>query len=335
MNKQGLINNSTAKTRSVFTKKKSTNMLFALSLLCSSAASAVHFEDEPSSVSNKATSNYQTVFNAAVQGDVLTLRKALGAVNKTETLFTEFQQQKLAIMLEIINENTDDTTTLLTKFTAENSTNAEALIFAGEIWKQLSKQVGFFSFFETIEKGLNAHIKAFELSPNNDYYRSLAGSSYTQIDSDNKPKQRALLTGYSAPNSGYHLIALMDMAQNDRNHELMVELAEKALKSSAKNTLVIERAAQAFWTAGNVERAQNTFLKACLLPAPKDIYRHTWQYSCYLAGHLALNETKEYQQGIIALTHLLSINRLNTSFNQDVKELNADLLKKVKERESS
>jgi tetratricopeptide (TPR) repeat protein len=331
MNKLWLMNNSITVTRASFKKVKGINVLFALSLLCSNISYAALFEDESVNLSNKEISSYQMVFNAAIQGDALTVKKSLDLARSSKNLLSIIQQQQLTIMLGVINEETDDTITLLTQFITEHSANAEALIFAGEIWKELSKQVSFFSFFGTIEKGLKAHIQAFELSPDNDYYRSLAGSSYTQIDSDNMPKQRALLTDYKVPNNGYHLIALMDMAQNDRDHDLMVEFAEQALKSSASNTLVIERAAQAFWTAGNVERAQNTFLKACLLPAPKDIYRHTWQHSCYLAGYLALNETEEYQQGIEALTHLLSINKLDTPFNQEVKDVRKDLLfKKAK-----
>jgi tetratricopeptide (TPR) repeat protein len=330
MNMQWLTKYPITLTSTVFTKKKSTSILIALSLLCSNTGNAMLFEGGPNAESNKTMGRYQTVFNAAVQGDAVAVKKTLDLSQGSNVGLSKIQQQQLTIMLGIINKDTDKTTDLLTEFTAEHSTNAEAQIFAGVIWRQLAKQVSFFSIFGTVEKGLEAHVKAFEINPENDYYRALAGSSYTQIDSDNIPKQRALLTGYKAPNSGYHFIALMDMAQNDRDHDLMVEWAEKALKESASKTLVVERAAQAFWTAGNVERAQNTFLKACLLPAPKNILRHTWQNSCYLAGYLALNETEEYQKGIEALTHLLSINKMDTSFNQDVKDVKKDLLIKTK-----
>jgi len=330
MNKPRSIDTLTTVTKLTFGKIISKSLLFSLPLFCSSVTYAAPFEEELNSVNNKTTSTYQSVFNAAVQGDALSVERALSSAGNKEGGLTEFQQQKLAIMLGVINEDTDQTLDLLAELISTKKNNAEAHIFAGEVFKHVAKQVGFFSFFGTIEKGLEAHVKAFELSPNNDYYRALAGSSYTQIDSDNLPKQRSLLTGYKAPNTGYHFIALMDMAQNDRDHDLMVELAEKALKESVSNTLVVERAAQAFWTAGNVERAQNTFLRACLLPAPKDIFRYTWQHSCYLAGYLALNETEKYQQGIEALTHLLSINKMNTPFNQEVKDVKKDLLIKTK-----
>jgi hypothetical protein len=79
---------------------------------------------------------------------------------------------------------------------------------------------------------------------------------------------------------GFYLLALMDMAQNDGDHELLVKLAEKAVNSKENNTLLIERAAQAFWTAGDIERAQQIFSKACLLPLPNDVFRFKWQYSC-------------------------------------------------------
>lgn len=279
---------------------------------------------------------YQDVFNAAVQGDAASVKAAL-SISSSNTdekshslnLMTDIQKQQLTIMLGIINKNTDETIEQLTKFTAEQSDNATALIFAGTAWKQLSKQLSFFSFSKTYEKGLRAHIRAFELTPDNEHYRALAGSSYTQLDSDNKPKQRELLSGYKNPNSGYHLLAQMDMAQNERDHKLLVVLANKAVNTDQTNILVIERAAQAFWTADKVERAQKTFLSACLLPPPEDVFRYTWQNSCYIAGHLALNETKAYQQGIDALTHLLSINTLDTEFNQEAKDMIESLKEKL------
>ena len=304
--------------------------LFTLLLTCLSIFSSALFASDLKSENHQTITPYETLFNAAIQGDALTLKTGLDLALNSNEVLSNFQHQQLTIMLGIINEKTDDTIDLLEQFTDENSKNPEALLFAGTAWKQLSKQGSFFSYFKTIKKGLNAHILAFELSPDNDFYRSLAGSSYTQIDIDNKPKQRALLADYKTPNSGFHLVALMDMAQNDRKNSLLLKLAEKVLNSTEDNLIVIERAAQAFWTGDDIKRAQQMFFKACFLPAPNNMYRYTWQNSCYLAGHLTLNETKEYQLGIDALTHLLSINKLSTPFNNDAKEMKADLLKKAK-----
>lgn len=276
-------------------------------------------------VNHQTTATFQMIFNHAVQNDINAIKKGLSATSS----LSEYEKTQLTIMLGVINEDTDKTEEYLTKFTLENNDNPDGLIFAGVIWKSLSRQVGFFSFSSTYQKGLNAHIRAFELEPDNEHFRSLAGSSYTQIDSDNKPKQRALLAGYKNKQQGFHLVAQMDMAQNDRDHDLLVELAKTALHTSSTNVLVVERAAQAFWTAGNVEQAQQTFLKTCLLPAPTDIFRYTWQHSCYLAGYLALNETYAYQQGNAALTHLLTINKQNTTYNQEVQGMKNQIMKKL------
>ena len=273
---------------------------------------------------------YQHIFNAAIQGDAKTIKIGL-AKTAEQYNFSDNERAKLSIMLALINENEDKTEQLLTQFTTDNNDNAQALIFAAIMWQRLSKKMGIFSYYKTYKKGLNAYIRAFENEADNDLYRSLAGSAYTMLDSDNKEKQRELLTGYRDKDKGFHLVASMDMAQNDRDEQLLLTFAEKAMNAHNNNMLVIEQAGQAFWTAGNVDKAQQAFQKACLLPAPTNIFRYTWQDSCYLAGQLALNDTNEYKKGNEALAHLLTINGLDTSFNQEIREMKSELDKKLTE----
>jgi hypothetical protein len=63
---------------------------------------------------------------------------------------TLIQRNILEIMLGALDENTNDTVNLLTAFTKYYN-NAEALIFSGVVWKQLSKQVVFFHIQKRIE----------------------------------------------------------------------------------------------------------------------------------------------------------------------------------------
>jgi tetratricopeptide (TPR) repeat protein len=275
-----------------------------------------------------ATTPYQYIFNAAIQGDKATIKNGLAKTGMKYN-FSESQRTKLSIMLALINENEVRTEELLTQFTADNKNNAQALIFAAVMWKRLSRQMGIFSYHKTYKEGLKAYIQAFEVEPDNDLYRSLAGSSYTMLDSDNKEKQRALLTGFKEKEQGFHLVALMDMAQNDKDDELQLAFAERSINSQSNNVVMIEQTAQAFWSSGNKHKAQQAFQKACLLPAPIDIFRYAWQNSCYIAGQLALNDTNEYKIGIDALTHLLTINELDTPFNQEIREMKGELIGKL------
>jgi len=121
------------------------------------------------------------------------------------------------------------------------------------------------------------------------------------------------------------------MAQNDGDNELLLAFAEKAMNLQNNNVLVMEQVGQAFWTAGNTNKAQQAFQKSCLMPAPTNVFRYTWQDSCYLAGQLALNDTDEYKQGNDALAHLLSINVLDTLYNQDIREMKKELIEKLTE----
>jgi hypothetical protein len=63
------------------------------------------------------------------------------------------------------------------------------------------------------------------------------------------------------------------------------------------------------------------------MPAPTSIFRYIWKNTCYLAGQLALNDTDEYKQGIEALTHILSINGLDTPLNREIREIKVSELK--------
>jgi len=315
--------------------KQTTNYFSTLLLASSLSITANSFAFEPlvlESTSRKleVITPYQHIFNAAIQGDATTIKNGLAKTGEKSTL-TEYQRSKLSIMLALINEDTDKTQELLSQFTKENIDNGQGLIFAAVMWQRLSKKMGIFSFHKTYKRGLRAYIRAFEVEADNDFYRSLAGSAYTMLDSDNKEKQRKLLAGYKEKDQGFHLVASMDMAQNDGDNELLLAFAEKAMNLPNNKVLVMEQVGQAFWTAGNTNKAQQAFQKTCLMPAPTDIFRYTWQDSCYLAGQLALNDTDEYKQGNDALAHLLSINVLDTLYNQDIREMKKELIEKLTE----
>jgi len=229
--------------------------------------------------------------------------------------------QQLQVLVWVQQEETDKATDLLLRLQEHHNQNADIHFFSGGAWKKLAHKVSIFSKIKYYRRAVTAYIRAGELAPKNAKYVRKQASSYAQPEMFGgiEGKQKPMLKKIIALDVKYGLVAKMDLAQNEQQHNKARQLAEQAISEYSDSFLLVERAAQMHWTLENEERAQELFVQACNFPAQIATARMTWISSCYGVVYLTLKTDKNHGLAVSAMQRLLSINKLKTSDNDQAR----------------
>ncbi|GAA0363609.1 hypothetical protein GCM10009092_30030 [Bowmanella denitrificans] len=265
--------------------------------------------------------------NAYYQRNYMQMERLL----KEQTLSPE--QQAIWQSALAVAKDADDQNKQLEALTRRYPDNAEVHYQAGRLWYEVKEQSSFINKLGYIDRHVKHMLRAYELEPDNPKYMREAAKAlaWDNLWGWDKEAAKALVERLAQINQQYHLLAAMDYAQNTQNQPEGQKLIAEVLANFSENVPLMERAAQLQLTYDQKADAQQSFYQTCLLTPKQATSLPIWRDACQWSGYLSLEGFGSQQQGLQALTRLLSEDQVYDDYYVQSLLLQAELAESAKE----
>lgn len=162
---------------------------------------------------------------------------------------------------------------------------------AGQLWLRRGREASWFAQRGYIKRYIAATLRASELASAEPRLLVEAGIAVGQpsIFGGDPDRQTEFVAKLATIDNHYHLIAKMDLLQNQQDEPTAQAMIAKVSNMMPTQLLVISRAAHLAWTFDAPALAQQLFLQACEQPQKleQEEYWARWSDACFNAASLA------------------------------------------------